>query len=232
MQRRALLRTAGAGTIVATAGCLTSIVGGDDGDGQTVLEPPEDPLRPDSPHPVPDSTLPSHGESFPHFTLPDPIAETTVDTSDLEGFLVWTAFYDFCTAECGPLISNLARVQYRMDELGYSDDVTFLAVTFDPERDTAAELQGNAEQRGVDLELGNWHYLRPEDESEAESIVADDFGVVFEKVGEGGAYDFNHAAVSVLANPAGYVERTYRTEVPEREGFSEDLEAALENWEE
>ncbi|WIV67252.1 SCO family protein [Natrialbaceae archaeon AArc-T1-2] len=230
MQRRSFLRTAGAGTVVATAGCLTSVVGDDD--GHTVLEPPKDPLRPDSPHPAPESALLSHGESFPHFSLPDPIADTTVETNALEGFLVWTAFYDFCTAECAPLISDLARVQYRMDELGYSDDVTFLAVTFDPERDTLEVLQENAAQRGVDLEAGNWHYLRPDDEAEAESIVADDFGVVFERVGEGGGYDFKHAAVSVIANPAGYVERAYRSEVPEREGLAEDLETALERWEE
>lgn len=132
--RRQYLAVLGTSSVVATAGCLGNVFGGS---GEVVLEEQSDAR--DSEH----LPYPSYGEPFPEIELPDPIAETTVSTADqaLEGeTLVVTAFYAFCPAECLLLIRALSSVQAMLLADG-ADGVTFLAITFDPERDTASAYQ-------------------------------------------------------------------------------------------
>ncbi|MHC3439694.1 SCO family protein [Natrialbaceae archaeon A-gly3] len=226
MQRRTFVHTVAAGALAGTAGCLTAALGGEE-PGETVLEYPDDQVADSA-----DLDYPAYAEAFPEFALYDPLAETTVDTAEIDGeCLVCTAFYDYCDFECIPLINSLVHVQQRAADRGLTDDVRFLAITFDPERDTREELETNAEHRNVDLELGNWHYLRPEDNDEAESIVADDLGIGYEKVGPEEAYDFNHITVTFLVNPGGYVERAYRGESPDLERIADDIETVIDGWE-
>lgn len=218
LSRRRCLAALGTGAVGASAGCLGDLVGGSD---DVVLGEQEDGRDGDTvPHP-------NYGDPFPTIEHPDPIAEKTVATDAPEfedRTLVVTAFYAFCPAECLLLIRALAEIQTNLLASG-TDDVSFLAITFDPERDTAAELKDHGETMGVDFDAGNWHYLRPEDEAAAAATVEDDLGIVYERGGgTDGMYEFIHQTVTFLVNPDRHVERVYHADAPDIDRVSEDAE--------
>ncbi len=217
--RRRYLTALGAGAIAATAGCLGDVLGGE---SEVVLGEQSDGR--DSEH-VPH---PTYGDPFPEVELPDPIAETTVSTAEPpldDETLIVTAFYAFCPSECLLLIGALAEVQAALLKADV-DDVRFLAITFDPERDTAEQLEEHGEMMNVDLEAENWHYLRPADETAAADVVGEDLGIVYERDDETTEmYDFIHQTATFLVNPDRYVERVYHADAPDAERVSDDAEA-------
>ncbi|AEH39413.1 SCO family protein [Halopiger xanaduensis] len=207
MNRRLYLRSIAASSVAATAGCLDTLsIAGDDGD--MILEPPERDLS--------EATHPSYGDEFPTASVPAPLTGETVSTDQYEGerAMLVTFFYTSCPdGVCPALILRLRRAQEVAAEEGYSDSAAFLAMTFDPERDTADVLRTYADQQGVDLEAGNWHFLRPERYEDAKSIVADQYGLPIEKR-DAEKYDdleymFPHFAYIFLVNERGLVERAY-----------------------
>lgn len=216
LTRRRCLAALGSGTVAGTAGCLGSVFRDS---GEVVLGEQEDAYDSDT------LPYPSYGESFPEIELPDPLAEATVSTTAPpvdEETLVVTAFYAFCPSECLLLVRALADVQATLLSDGV-EDVTFLAITFDPERDTPEKLAEYAERMEVDLEAGNWHYLRPEDADAAAEVVTDDLGIVYERDGgTANAYEFIHQTVSFLVNPDRYVERVYHADAPDVARVSDD----------
>ncbi|MFC7134439.1 MULTISPECIES: SCO family protein [Salinibaculum] len=226
MKRRAFLRTASVGGIVASAGCLSSVVG--TSGGQTVLSPPED-QQFDSE----DIPYPAYGQQLPDFELPDPLSGTTVDSAAVDGTLVVTGFFASCPVECVRLIGQLAGVQQGTVEAGIDDEVTFLAITFDPQRDDAPALREYAEKMNVDMEAGNWHFLRPETEQRAEEVVDGKLGITYDRIGAGQSqrlpgYDFRHLSLTFLANPSGVVERAYRTDSPAYDRVLGDVKEVVE----
>lgn len=216
--RRRFLAAVGGGTVAATAGCLDAFGGGNE---NVVLGEQEDGRE--SEH----LPYPTYGDPFPTIELRDPIAETTVATDRPpydDRTLVVTAFYAFCPAECLLLVRALAAVQTALLSNDV-DDVSILSITFDPQRDTAEELESHGEMMGVDLEAGNWHYLRPEDEAAAESVVDGDLGIGYQREGgTDGFYDFIHQTITFLVNPDRYVERVYHADAPDPERVSTDAE--------
>lgn len=203
-RRRYLAGIATAGG-VWTAGCLGGRFGND---SSVVLDAPSD--QPDSDN----LPYPSYGEPFPTIELPDPLAGERVSTDDeplVDRTLVVTAFYAFCPAECVLLIGSMAEAQQVIVNEGAADEVSFLAITFDPERDTAEALTTHAKDMNVDLDAGNWRYLRPEDDDEASVVVTEDLGIFFEADGgAGGGYEFIHNTLTYIVNPDRYIERAYR----------------------
>lgn len=231
MDRRRFLRSlaatgAAAGT-TATAGCAGVL--GDSGAEGTVLGPPEVDLS--------EASHPSYGEEMPEFTVPDPIAGEDITVSEFEGerAVLWTSFYTNCPdGVCPALILRLRRAQaVAADPTGtnpkypfipqqiresigpeaYGDEIAFLPTTFDPERDTAEALREYADQQGVDLDAGNWHFLRPESYERAQELHDEQFGLLIEKQpadeNENLEYRFPHYGLIVLANKRGIVERAY-----------------------
>jgi protein SCO1/2 len=226
MNRRAYLRAVGVGSIAASAGCLSSVVG--DGSGSTVLDPPEN-RQFDSE----DIPYPAYGQEFPDFSLPAPLADTTIDTADLETTLLVTGFFATCPAECVRLIGQLAGVQRGVIENGIGDEVTILPITFDPRRDDEESLRAYAEKMNVDIDAGNWHFLRPPSEQRARAVVADDLGITYDRVGAGETerlpgYDFRHLSLTFLRNPDGLVERAYRTDNPAYDRVLDDVQTVVE----
>ncbi|MUW14184.1 SCO family protein [Halorubrum sp. CBA1125] len=210
MDRREYLRSiaatgAAVGT-VATAGCTGALgLGGAEG---TVLGPPERDLS--------EASHPSYGDEMPHFTVPDPIADEDVSISQFEGerAVLWTSFYTNCPdGVCPALILRLRRAQAAAAEGGYGDEAEFLALTFDPERDTADVLREYAGQQGVDLDASNWHFLRPESYERGQELLDEKFGLVIEKTPaddyDNLEYQFPHYGLILLANKQGIVERAY-----------------------
>ncbi|THE64711.1 SCO family protein [Salinadaptatus halalkaliphilus] len=224
MNRRRVLGVGATAGLATVAGCLTGALE-DDTAASVVLESPGDDMRGDP-------SYPTYGEAFPSFELEDPLAETNVDVGALDDCIVCTMFFASCPAECVPLLNAITTVQTNTLERGIDDGTRFLAITFDPERDTADSLRDHADLMGVDLEAGNWHYLRPADADEATVVVDEQLGVPFEREELGGDdYDFLHITVTFLVNPDGYVERTYRGDDPDTARITSDLETVLERWE-
>jgi protein SCO1/2 len=213
MDRRTYLRSIGAATATlattATAGCLGGLGGlVDSGAEGTILGPPDQDLS--------EASHPSYGDEMPDFTVPDPIAGEDISVGSFEGerAVLWTSFYTNCPdGVCPALILRLRRAQAAAAESGYGDGITFLPLTFDPERDTEAALREYAGQQGVDLDAGNWHFLRPESYERGQELLDEHFGLVIEKRDaddyENLEYQFPHYGLMLLANKQGIVERAY-----------------------
>jgi protein SCO1/2 len=219
MDRRTYLLSAAATGIAATGGCLSLPF--QSSTGQTVLPEPEG-RRADSE----DLAYPAYGQQFPEFELPDATSDAVIDTAALESAAIVTAFFASCPAECGVLLSHLASIQRRTIDRGLTDEISFLPITFDPERDDAEKLRSNAERRGVDLSAGNWHNLRPADAEAARAIVTDKLGVEYVKTEDSdrlAGYDFTHIVVTWLLNSDSVVERTYRGEVLDEAAVFDDI---------
>lgn len=244
MERRTYLRSLGVTGVAGLAGCLEGQLGRtddeNDGDGnggsslepssRAVLGPPEQP-RGDPDHPI-------YGEDFPSFSVPDPFAEDPVTLDDYTGdrpFLM-TYFFTSCPdGACPALLLRLRRVQEDAAQSGYEDDIGLLAMTFDPERDTPEQLRQYATEQGVDLEAGNWRFLRPESYESGEQLLEERFGMLLDRHdtseeadgnesasgdhndtqgGEHGSHDhgeytFTHYNLIMLVNEDGVVERSY-----------------------
>ncbi|WP_227134759.1 SCO family protein [Halorubellus salinus] len=226
MQRRTYL-TAGLGIATASTGCLTSVLGGGDGN-ETVLGPQADQQHDSSALPYP-----AHGQTLPEFAVPDPLSGEVVASDDVDGTVLVTAFFASCPVECVRLIGQLAGVQQGTVDRGIDDDVTFLAITFDPERDDAETLREYGQRMNVDMDAGNWRFLRPESAARAEAVVDETLGITFDRLGAGESerlpgYDFRHLSLTFLRNPDGTVERAYRTDRPDHERVLSDVETVVE----
>ncbi|ELY49615.1 SCO family protein [Natronorubrum sulfidifaciens] len=222
MERRTYLRSLGVAGVAGVAGCLDTLDGAVSGDdSRTVLSPSDD-------HPS-DPPYPSHGDEFPSFSIPDPIAETTVSLDDFVGErpFVMTYFFTSCPdGACPALLLRLRRVQEDAAEHGYEDDIGLLAFTFDPERDTSPVLREYANEQGIDYEADNWQFLRPDTYEEAESLTVDTFGMALRRIDDDdeheesdhddhdhGEYTFAHNNRVTLVNEDGIVERAYPSAV-------------------
>lgn len=229
MDRRNYLRSAAAVTGVGSTGTLAGCLGvlGESGAAGTVLDPPERDLS--------ESVHPTYGDEMPDFTVPDPIAGEEITISEFEGdrAVLWTLFYTNCPdGVCPALIFRLRRAQVVAAEEQFGDEVAFLPFTFDPEVDTADVLREYAGQQSVDLDAGNWHFLRPETYEEGQELMDEHFGLVIEKHPaddfENLEYQFPHFGLILLANKDGIVERAYpRGPMTDTERIVSDLERVV-----
>ena len=223
MKRRTLLTGVGTAAAGSVAGCTSRLFGGSP-DG-VALDPQEDQIADSE-----DLAYPAYGQPLPSFELPAPLADETFDSDELDRTALVTGVFTFCPAECSILLRQWVTVQRRVADAGLTDDVYFLPITFDPERDDAAALRDNAESIGADLDAGNWIYLRPETPERAKAVVEDELGIGFERTTDSdrlSGYDFTHIVVTMLVNPDGVVERAYRGERLDPERVAADVERVV-----
>ncbi|QGX93694.1 SCO family protein [Haloplanus rallus] len=221
MHRRTFLRSTGAaGAVGGLAGCLGA-VGLGDSNPDVVLE------EPDRQFESGDVPYPAWGQRVPDVTLPAPIESREVRLRDVETPSLLTFFYSHCRTVCPVLISTQRNVQAHALNNGYGDAVSFFPVTFDPARDTAERLQTYAEEMNVDPAEENWHFLRPASKDRAKAVVQEEFGVAFQRTEpeDMDSYMFTHAALTLLVNADGFVERAYRSKSPDEETIIADLKA-------
>jgi len=228
MERRSLLRAAGASLAASATGCLGALSPGDE---NARLPPPEryETLRDaELPYPV-------YGERLPGSTVEAPLRGTEVSTRGFVGerHVLLTFIFTRCTGVCPGLTANLVQVQADAEDRGYSDDVALLATTFDPAYDTEDVLRGYADDMGIDRDAGNFYLLRPDGEGRSREVVEETFGHGYEKtelysptgeLGHGGGNEtdaedgaqqpFAHQPLFLLANSEGYVERSYGNRPP------------------
>ncbi|WP_276300550.1 SCO family protein [Halorussus lipolyticus] len=221
MNRRDYLRTA---TAVGLAGSVAGCTGflGSDGNPNVTLP------RPDRENDVDSETLPypAWGQRVPDVSLPAPLDDRTVELRSVGKPMVLTFFYSHCQTVCPVLVSAVRNVHTHSLNQGYADEVAFFPTTFDPERDDAERLRTYAEEMNVDVDAGNWQFLRPESKDRAKAVVQDEFGVAFERThpDEMEKYMFTHSALTFLVNAEGYVERAYRSKSPDAKQIRSDLE--------
>lgn len=210
MDRRTYLGGIGITGLTSVAGCLGEAFGDDEDAGHpdAVLGPPEQDLS--------EASHPSYGDEFPAVSMPDPLSGETVSTGQFEGdrAVLMTFIYTNCPdGMCPALTLRLRRAQEVAAQEGYGDEAAFLAMSFDPERDDEQALRTFADEQGVDLEAGNWHFLQPERYEDAKSIVNEEFGIPLEKEDddeyENLEYTFPHYPYILLVNERGIVERFY-----------------------
>lgn len=217
MRRRAYL----ASTAALGSGSFTGCLGLGETNEDVILP------KPDRPYESADVIYPAWGQPVPDVTLHAPIAERAFDLGAIEEALFLTFFYSHCQTVCPMLVSTLRYVHRHGMQNGYADAVTFAPITFDPARDDATRLRDYADRMNINLTADNWHFLRPETEDRANTIVTDEFGVAFKRTeppdGSDGGYMFTHTALTLLVNGDGYVERAYNTKRPDRETLVADL---------
>ncbi|PAU82887.1 SCO family protein [Halorubrum salipaludis] len=233
IDRRTFLRSAGTAALgVSLAGCSGLPLGSTGAAEDVALDPPENyEKRSDA-----DLPYPIHGEELPEVSVPAPLHDREVSTREFVGdrHAMLTFVFARCSMTCPALTANLVQVQAESVAEGFADEMAFLPVTFDPEHDTAAELESYGEDRGVDREAGNWWFLRPEGDERARTVVTDAFGVAYEYIpkedrdAENMAYV--HTNLIVLANADGYVERAYTGQVPNPADVVDDVRTLRERW--
>lgn len=224
--RRGYLATVGVvGLGGALAGCL--------GDGDTVLGPPEDQGAESEA-----LSFPAYGQRLPEVTLPSPLHDREVITTEFEGNreTLVTFVFTRCSMVCPALTGNLAQVQAHAAEGGFEDEIALLPITFDPVYDTPEVLREYSEYVGADPTAENWQFLRPESEEHAREVVAETFGVGYEKTDaytpdeEREEMEFVHSSVTILANRDGFVERGYNPGSPSPAQVIDDLDTVREGY--
>lgn len=237
LRRRGVLAGAGAALTASLAGCLGSGVFGSTGahDGVVLEEPDNYDLLDGSEleHPI-------HGEEFPDVTVPDVVSGREVATREFVGdrHVLLTFVFTRCPGACPALTSNLLQVQADAAENGYTDEVALLECTFDPEYDTEERFHEYAEQMGIDLDAGNWYFLRPESKAYTTDVVTDTFGVWYEELTDQQREEmempedmaFQHENLILLVNEDGYVERAYSGEPPTPATVIDDVHTLRERW--
>ncbi|HLT56832.1 MAG TPA: SCO family protein [Bacillota bacterium] len=134
---------------------------------------------------------------FPNVTLEDS-KEREYSFSEFSGKYVFVTFiYTACTDVCPELELNMAQVYERIPEQYIGEDIVFLSISFDPERDTPETLEKYRSYFNSDGET--WRMARIPDESELKNLL-DEFGVVVIPDDSG---NFTHNSAFYLVDPQG-----------------------------
>ena len=238
VSRREAIAGVGTALTASLAGCLgTGLFDNSPGaHDDVVLDEPEnyDTLK--------DAEIeyPIHGDEVPEVTVPDVVTGEVVSSRAFVGdrHTMSTFIFTRCPGACPALTSSLLQVQAAAAENGYADDIALFEYTFDPEYDTEAVFDEYAEGMGIDLDVGNWHFLRPESKARAEEVVTDTFGVWYDPLTEEqreemGMHDnmaYQHENLILLVNEAGYVERAYEGQPPNPGTVVDDVNTLIDRW--
>ncbi|MGM8214609.1 SCO family protein [Bacillaceae bacterium W0354] len=134
---------------------------------------------------------------FPNVTLED-TNERTFQFSELEGKYVFiTFFYSSCSTVCIQLEQNMSDVYDGLDEEYFEEDLVFLSISFDPDRDTPKVLDNYREYFGSDGDT--WRIARINDKEELQNLL-DAFQVIVIPDGNG---HFTHNSAFYLVDPKG-----------------------------
>lgn len=136
--------------------------------------------------------------AFPNVTLEDSEGRVYTFEELANGKYVFLTFmYTGCTTVCPILETNMARVYDLIPDRYKSDDIVFLSISFDPERDDPATLAKYRTYFGSDGET--WRMARINDQAELDALL-DAFGVIAIPDGYG---DFQHNVAFYLVDRQG-----------------------------
>ncbi|RKQ30758.1 SCO family protein [Oceanobacillus halophilus] len=137
---------------------------------------------------------------FPNVTLEDS-KERVYSFSEFEGkYVMLTFIYTACTDVCPELEMNLAQVYNQVPEKYIGEDIIFLSISFDPERDDAATLEKYRFFFNADGDT--WRMARIGDQEELNELL-EAFGVIVIPDDNG---NFTHNSAFYLVNPQGKLQ--------------------------
>lgn len=194
--------------IVVIFGCLLFYVGTDGFSAFTAETARVNQLMKDNPQ-------------FPEVTLEDS-NERMYSFSEFEDKYVFITFmYTNCTTVCWQLEMNMGQVYDRIPEQYFDEDIVFLSISFDPEKDDPATLDEYKDYFASDGET--WRMARIPDQTELDGLLRD-FGVIVIPDGKG---DFTHNSAFYLVNREGIL--THVMDFMEPEAAAKTVLEILEN---
>src|SRR5699024_7849419 len=112
--------------------------------------------------------------------VPDVIIEDSLENefhfSDLLGkYVFMTFFYSICSTVCVQLEWTVIEVNNKVPETYLADDIVFLSVSFDPDRDTPEVLEKYRDYFETDED--EWLMARVKDEHQLDNLL-DELGVI------------------------------------------------------
>ena len=115
-----------------------------------------------------------------------------VSASVNRGKIVLMEFmFTSCPDICPLTTSKMVKLQEQLKQKSlFGEKVQFVAVTFDPEKDTPDVLRKYAER--MNLDMAGWHVLRGDEKSTIE--IAAKYGIMVQKMGGG---QFAHSVTSL-----------------------------------
>ncbi len=139
---------------------------------------------------------------FPPVTLEDSHERTYTFNEFAEGKYVFLTFmYTSCTTVCPQLEMNMADVYEQIPNKYIGEDIVFLSISFDPERDDPATLTKYRSYFGSDGET--WRMARINDQAELDSLL-EKLGVIVIPDGNG---DFTHNSAFYFIGKTGRLQQ-------------------------
>jgi len=132
--------------------------------------------------------------------------DQTITSEDARGDIVlYTFTYSRCGAECADMYETLREVQSRLGEVDAGDnDIKFITISFDTQRDTPEVLQDYAASLGADT--SRWQFATG-DPGHLENVIKAGFEVYYQEADDG---DFAFAPTFVLVDGWGVIRGEYR----------------------
>ncbi|MHA6261175.1 SCO family protein [Sporosarcina sp. CAU 1771] len=112
---------------------------------------------------------------FPEVTLEDSLGQEYLFSEFKDRYVLITFFYTSCTTVCLELEMNMSMVMDSLPKAYLGEDIVFLSISFDPERDHPERLTEYASYFSADEE--NWRMARINDPVELTNLL-DEFGVI------------------------------------------------------
>lgn len=134
---------------------------------------------------------------FPNVTLEDSKERVYPFSEFQDKYVMITFVYTACTDVCPQLEMNLAQVYDGIPSEYIGEDIVFLSISFDPERDDPETLERYRMYFGSDGET--WRMARINDQAELDELL-NNFGVIVIPDGEG---DFAHNSAFYLVDMGG-----------------------------
>lgn len=145
------------------------------------------------------SNLLEEQPKLPSVTLEDHEGDE-YDFSEFEGkYMLMTFIYTACSTVCPQLEMNVKEIYEQIPRQYLGDDLMFLSVSFDPERDTPEILNNYRQNIGGDGEI--WRMARIADKQQLEATL-DGFDIIVIPDGDG---DYAHNVAFYLVDPEGYL---------------------------
>ena len=138
---------------------------------------------------------------------------------DLRGKLVLYNFsYSNCQAPCPDSMTAMRAVQDSLNKVDPdSPPVRLVTISFDPERDTTAQLQAWAQRVGADA--AKWH-IATGDPTLLKFIIGDGFETYYKRNGDG---TFTYSPHFYLVDGWGIIRAVYPTAAPDADLILRDV---------
>jgi len=147
----------------------------------------------------------------PAFSLIDQDGEQ-LTSEDLRGqFVLYTFTYTNCVEPCFDIDKTLHEIQSRLSEANLNDiKITFVTISFDPERDTPDTLKSYAES--VNADTTQWKFATTNDPALLKTIIGGGFETYYEQKSDN---SFSFDPTFILVDGWGVIrgEYRYKTEV-------------------